>query len=400
MKTLVFHHETGTCADIIRSGGLVSVPTETVYGLAGDGMNPEAVKQIYEVKGRPAVKPLSLMISGKSEISRYAESVPEAAEFLADRYWPGPLTIVLKAKNTIPDIVLAGGKTVGLRCPDHPLTLQLICEAGTALAAPSANLSGGKSPVCAEDVLAVFDGQIDALIDGGPSILKKESTLIDLSTKPYRILRIGAVSETELSDVLVEKMCIIGITGVSGAGKTTALDYYREKGACVLDCDELYHNMLSKPCNMINEILEHFPYAGDGNGGVDRKKLSKIVFHDALELEALNAITHRYILTEVRKWLRKSAMDGYSCAVIDAVELIAGGLKEYCDYTIAVLAPRERRIQRIMQRDGLDKEHAEQRVAAQKNDEYYISNCTYVVYNNTGTKAFWNELNEIDRRRK
>ena len=151
---------------------------------------------------------------------------------------------------------------------------------------------------------------------------------------------------------------------------------------------------------MINEILEHFPSAGDGNGGVDRKKLSKIVFHDALELEALNAITHRYILTEVRKWLRKSAMDGYSCAVIDAVELIAGGLKEYCDYTIAVLAPRERRIQRIMQRDGLDKEHAEQRVAAQKNDEYYISNCTYVVYNNTGTKAFWNELNEIYRRRK
>lgn len=86
MKTLVFHHEIGTCADIIRNGGLVSVPTETVYGLAGDGMNPEAVKQIYEVKGRPAVKPLSLMISGKSEISRYAESVPEAAEFLADRY--------------------------------------------------------------------------------------------------------------------------------------------------------------------------------------------------------------------------------------------------------------------------------------------------------------------------
>ena len=119
-------------------------------------MNPEAVKQIYEVKGRPAVKPLSLMISGKSEISRYAESVPEAAEFLADRYWPGPLTIVLKAKNTIPDIVLAGGKTVGLRCPDHPLTLQLICEAGTALAAPSANLSGGKSPVCAENAYRAF----------------------------------------------------------------------------------------------------------------------------------------------------------------------------------------------------------------------------------------------------
>ena len=107
MITRVFHDGTGDCAQIIRHGGLVSVPTETVYGLAGDGLNPEAVSRIYEVKGRPSVKPLSLMISGKDDMNLYAAEIPQAAEYLAEKYWPGPLTIVLKAKDSIPDIVLA-----------------------------------------------------------------------------------------------------------------------------------------------------------------------------------------------------------------------------------------------------------------------------------------------------
>ena len=397
MNTFVFRRETGSSAEIIRRGGLVSVPTETVYGLAGDGMNPEAVKRIYEVKGRPAVKPLSLMVSGKDEMCRYAAEVPDAAVYLAEKYWPGPLTIVLKAKDAIPDIVLAGGKTVGLRCPDHPLTLQLIRESGTALAAPSANLSGGKSPVCAEDVLAVFDGQIEAVIDGGPCALKIESTLIDLSAKPYRVLRAGAVSEEELADALTEKMTIVGITGVSGAGKTTALSWYREKDACVLDCDALYHEMLSKPCRMNDEILENFPTVQDEAGGIDRKKLAEIVFQDAEKLDVLNAVTHRHILAEVRQWLRRRAMDGYEAAAVDAVELISGGLAEFCDYTVAVLASRETRIRRIMRRDGIDREHAGMRVSAQKSDEYYIKNCTFAVYNDGDEDALKTELDKIDR---
>ena len=397
METRVFRQMTGDSAEIIRSGGLVSVPTETVYGLAGDGMNPEAVSRIYEVKGRPAVKPLSLMVGGKEDMGSYAEDIPEAAVFLAEKYWPGPLTIVLKAKNTIPDIVLAGGHTVGLRCPDHSLTLQLIREAGTALAAPSANLSGGKSPVCAEDVLAVFDGKIEAVIDGGTCSLKKESTLIDLSAKPYRILRCGALSEEEIADALIENMKLVGITGVSGAGKTSALDYYRAKGACVLDCDELYHDMLNTPCKMLDEILERFPAAKDEAGFVDRKKLSDIVFRDAAELEALNAITHRHIRTEVIRWFREAAMNGCEIAAIDAVELFSGGLAEICDYTLAVLASKENRIQRIMERDGIDRERAELRISAQKSDAYYKENCTYAVYNDAGWEEFRNELNKIDR---
>ena len=115
-------------AAIICAGGLVAVPTETVYGLAGCGLNEETVQQIYEVKGRPAVKPLSLMVPDESAMERYCEDVPTQAHQLARCFWPGPLTIVLKAKPEIPPIVLAGGTTVGLRCPDHPMTLALLRE--------------------------------------------------------------------------------------------------------------------------------------------------------------------------------------------------------------------------------------------------------------------------------
>ena len=126
-------------ADIIKSGGLVAVPTETVYGLAGNGLDVAAVERIYEVKGRPAVKPLALMVPGKGAMELYCENIPEAAFALADRFWPGPLTIVLKAKDIVPDIVRAGGETVGLRCPDHPMTLELLEKSGLPFAAPSAN---------------------------------------------------------------------------------------------------------------------------------------------------------------------------------------------------------------------------------------------------------------------
>ena len=140
-------------AQIIRAGGLVAVPTETVYGLAGNGLNEIAVKEIYEVKGRPEIKALSLMVPDESAMERYCEDVPDTAHTLARRFWPGPLTIVLRAKGEIPSIVLAGGKTVGLRCPDHPLTLKLLRKCALPLAAPSANPSGAESPKTAGQVL-------------------------------------------------------------------------------------------------------------------------------------------------------------------------------------------------------------------------------------------------------
>ena len=117
MKTTVFTGELQAASEIIKSEGLVAVPTETVYGLAGNGLDESAVKKIYEVKGRPEIKPLSLMVPGRESMALYCETVPEAAMALAEKFWPGPLTIVLRAKSFIPSIVLAGGSTVGLRCP-------------------------------------------------------------------------------------------------------------------------------------------------------------------------------------------------------------------------------------------------------------------------------------------
>ena len=185
METKRIQENIAEAARIIREGGLVAVPTETVYGLAGNGLSEEAVAKIYEVKGRPAVKPLSLMVPDESAMERYCLEIPPQAHALARRFWPGPLTIVLKAKEDIPSIVLAGGKTVGLRCPDHPLTLELLRACGLPLAAPSANPSGAESPKTAEKVLSYFDGKIGAVIDGGPCGIGRESTLIDMSAAPY-----------------------------------------------------------------------------------------------------------------------------------------------------------------------------------------------------------------------
>ena len=199
METKHITENISDAAKIIREGGLVAVPTETVYGLAGSGLNETAVKEIYEVKGRPAVKPLSLMVPDESAMERYCDDVPKQAHQLARCFWPGPLTIVLKAKPEIPPIVLAGGTTVGLRCPDHPMTLALLRECSLPLAAPSANPSGEPSPKTAEQVFTYFDGRIDAVIDGGPCGIGRESTLIDMSCTPYKILREAALSEETIA---------------------------------------------------------------------------------------------------------------------------------------------------------------------------------------------------------
>ena len=167
MKTTIIKDDIELASTLIKSGKLVAVPTETVYGLAGNGLDTESVEKIYEVKGRPQIKPLALMIPDSGSMERYCEPVPEQAKMLAKRFWPGPLTIVLEAKAIVPEIVRAGGDTVALRCPDHPLTLELLQKAQLPLAAPSANPSGEPSPKNAAKVVEYFDGKISAVIDGG-----------------------------------------------------------------------------------------------------------------------------------------------------------------------------------------------------------------------------------------
>ena len=146
LRTVEDKESIAQAADILRRGGLLAIPTETVYGLAGNGLDPAAVAQIYEIKGRPAVKPLSLMVHDASAMARYCDPVPQAAHTLAEAFWPGPLTIVLRAKACVPEIVRAGGQTVGLRCPDHPATLALIEAAQLPLAAPAAQTTRAPPP--------------------------------------------------------------------------------------------------------------------------------------------------------------------------------------------------------------------------------------------------------------
>lgn len=387
METKIFHGAADEAAEIIKTGGLVAVPTETVYGLAGNGLDEEAVKQIYEVKGRPQVKPLSLMVPGAEAMDRYCEDVPQGARLLAERFWPGPLTIVLKAKDFIPSIVLAGGDTVGLRCPDHPMTLELLKKAGVPFAAPSANPSGEESPKTAQKVWDYFSGRIEGIIDGGECGIGRESTIISMVQKPYRILRQGALAEKEIASALTEGLTILGITGGTGCGKTTALRTLEELGALIIDCDAVYHGLLIENKEMLAEIDSAFP--GVVTGGVlDRKALGAVVFSDAEALARLNGITHSYVGREIDRLLESWAMSGGRLAAIDAIELFGGNLARRCKATFAVLADRDKRIERIMARDGITREYAALRVDAQKPDSYFEEKCDYILKNNSTEEEF------------
>ena len=203
MKTIVIKGDDLSYAvEVIIRGGLVAVPTETVYGLAGNGLDHDAVVEIYKVKGRPAIKPLILLVSDMNAAETVCAGIPESARLLTEAFWPGALTLVLPRGGAVPDIVTAGGSTLGVRSPNHPKTLELLRHTGLPLAAPSANISDMPSPKSAEDVLRYFDGKIDCVIDGGVCALGFESTIVDLTAEPYRILRQGALPEDEIRRVL------------------------------------------------------------------------------------------------------------------------------------------------------------------------------------------------------
>ena len=387
MDTKIFKEDLAPAAELIKAGKLVAVPTETVYGLAGNGLDPEAVEKIYEVKGRPSVKPLSLMVPGPEAMDVYCEDVPKAARTLAKKFWPGPLTIIMKAKKHIPSIVLAGGDTVGLRCPEHQMTLELLRLAQLPFAAPSANPSGSESPKTAQKVYEYFNGQIEGIIDGGPCGLGFESTIIDMSKTPYKILRQGALPAEDIEKALVEDMQVIGITGGSGSGKTTALKALEGLGALVLDCDNIYHKLLESSPELLEEIDSAFPGVVT-EGVLRRKALGAIVFNDPEALKKLNSISHRYVDAEVERRLRAFALEGGRIAAIDAIELFAGGQAKRCDHTLAVLADREKRIERIVARDGISREYAAMRIDAQHPDSYFQELCGYILRNDGSAEEF------------
>lgn len=194
----------------LRAGGLVALPTETVYGLAADAANPEALRRLYAVKGRPADHPSIVHLADAADAPAWAAAWPAAAQALADAFWPGPLTLVLPAGDRAAPEALGGAATIALRVPDHALTRAAIRAAGTGVAAPSANRFGRVSPTTAQHVAEDLGRDVDLILDGGPCTVGVESTIVDLTGAQPRILRPGAVTATMVTAALAAPLGTVG----------------------------------------------------------------------------------------------------------------------------------------------------------------------------------------------
>ena len=209
-------------AEIIRKGGLVAFPTETVYGLGADAMNTKAVAAVYEAKGRPSDNPMIVHIAAAEEMRRLTPEISEDAAAVMDRFWPGPLTIVVKKRPEVPDRTTGGLDTVAVRMPETPAARDLIRFSGCPIAAPSANLSGSPSPTRAKDVTADLEGRIDAVIEGGDCRVGIESTVLDLTGDAPVILRPGIITADEISEALGKP--VLYDSSLKEAASHTALD--------------------------------------------------------------------------------------------------------------------------------------------------------------------------------
>ena len=210
MKTLLFKVDAEnpdptiiqTAADIIRKGGLVAFPTETVYGLGADALNGEAVLALFAAKKRPLDNPPIVHVADLKEVGRLVLEVPPKAKVLMEKFWPGPLTLIFKRSNLVPKVTVAGLDTVAIRMPKHKVALELIRQSRCPIAAPSANLAGKPSPTTAQHVYEDLNGRIDAILDGGATNIGVESTVVDLSVDPPMLLRPGGTPYEALKKVL------------------------------------------------------------------------------------------------------------------------------------------------------------------------------------------------------
>lgn len=196
--------DTDKAAAMIHKGGLVALPTETVYGLAASAEDGPALVMLYDVKRRDPDKACAVLVTGMDMVERYCQNIPQGAYRLAEKYWPGPLTMILEDKGVVSPATTGESGTLGVRCPNHPVTLEVIRKAGIALSAPSANPSGKPSAKTAQEVLDYFNGHIEGIIDGGPCALGVESTIVDFTGEKPAILREGAIPAQEILAVLGE----------------------------------------------------------------------------------------------------------------------------------------------------------------------------------------------------
>lgn len=231
--------------EILRTGGLVAIPTETVYGLAADGTNAEAVARIFEVKNRPHFDPLILHLFDAQQVNEYCLDIPEGFHKLYEKFSPGPLTYILKKNDRVPDLVTAGNPTVAIRFPRHELTRKVLGESGLALAAPSANPFGYISPTTAAHVEEQLGEHVDYILDGGPCQIGLESTIVDLSSEKPRILRIGGISREEIAEVLGEEVTVKNHSEENPAAPGMMASHYAPAKPLML--------------GNVEELLEKFP---------------------------------------------------------------------------------------------------------------------------------------------
>ena len=503
--------------EILRRGGLVAIPTETVYGLAANALDGEAVKRIYQAKGRPSDNPLIVHISDFSQLAPLVREVPEAAKRLAAVFWPGPLTIILPKSDLVPTTTSGGLDTVAVRCPSHPTARAVIDAAGVPLAAPSANLSGKPSPTTFRHVQEDLTGRVDALLDGGDCAVGVESTVLTLAQGTPRILRPGGITLTQLRSVLDEVevdpavlhklgegkraaspgmkykhyspaadviildaspeeyvnyvnrkgdgwgLCfdedvpflqvpsmpygtrydgasqahrlfealhsldevgakkayaripskrgvglavynrliraaafqvvnptgvqVVGLTGPTGAGKSTVGEILKKKGCYVIDCDQVTRSPQVYDPTCLEELSNAFGPEIFEEGVLNRGELARRAFSSEEARTRLGQITFPRIIRRVRELLAEGASNGYKVLVLDAPTLFEAGLDSACSRILVVNAPKEERLARILKRDNISKEAALRRLEAQPSPDFYTSRADWVVENGPGAQV-------------
>nr|WP_205617940.1 L-threonylcarbamoyladenylate synthase [Caldisalinibacter kiritimatiensis] len=248
-------------AEILKRGGTVAFPTETVYGLGANALDEKAISKIFKAKGRPQDNPLIVHIAEIEQLYDIVEEVPQRALDLIERFWPGPLTIIFKKNSKVPDRITGGLSTVAIRMPNHPIALKLIKEANLPIAAPSANTSGRPSPTDASHVIEDLTGKIDMIIDGGATGIGVESTVLDLSTEIPTILRPGGVTKEDLLTIFpkVEFDPALELKNKNIIPKSPGQKYrhYSPEAEMIIVTGEI-HNMIEK----INELTSEYQKEG------------------------------------------------------------------------------------------------------------------------------------------
>lgn len=515
MQTQLLHATTegiNEAARLLRDGCLVAIPTETVYGLAADALNPKAVASIFSAKQRPMDNPLIVHIADMDDWAPLVKEIPDNARRLAQAYWPGPLTIILPAADCIPNEVRGGLSTVAVRFPSDPIAQAIILHSGCPLAAPSANRSGSPSPTNAARVMEDMQGRIAAVVDGGDSAVGVESTVLDLSGAKPRLLRPGGVTPQMIEQIIgdieideavthalkvgavaaspgmkykhyapkarvrlvkgtanayvdyvnrhadegVAALCfdedkerlhvpcvtyghrdapleqahllfdalrrideigahtvyaacpqpqgvglavynrivraaafdiintihVIGLTGPTGAGKSTVAQVWQQAGIPIVDADEIARRVVEPNTPCLAALTAVFTDAIlNADGTLDRKELARRAFADATATKALNDTTHPAIMAAIRQELENHADNGHALAVLDAPLLFEAGADTLCDRIVAVTAPVEMRLSRIMARDHIDQNAARMRMNAQPDDAFYARDGVTVLIN-------------------